>query len=265
MATIPTTAVISPRGHESWWSRRITQARINGATAAASSSQRRMGNTSHAVTVPRAPSMIALRLSGLVSYQGRKRLRASARPPSTARNSPRPRRLKFIRAGAYKVAPRERRAGFWTRWTAALLVGGLDGGVRGLPRRRVGAPGARRARVVREGLLGGVPVRAVVDHDPAQARALPRGLCRLRPRGRGGVPRAGRGPADGRRGDRPQPGEDPGHDHQRPRGAGRGPGRARVVLCARVAAAPAFARRGSTGDGRVQGAVEGAEAARVRV
>src|SRR3954454_9430571 len=172
MATIPTTAVISPRGHESWWSRRITQARINGATAAASSSQRRMGNTSHAVTVPRAPSMIALRLSGLVPYQGRKRLSASARPPSTARNSPRPRRLTFIRGGAYNVLAGERRAGCGPRPTVALPGGGVAARVRRLRRRGVGPAGPGPPRAVREALSGGVSVRAVVDHDPAQARAL---------------------------------------------------------------------------------------------
>src|SRR4051794_10275824 len=123
---MPTTAVISPRGQESWWSRRITQARISGAAAAASSSQRRIGKVCHADTAPRTPSITALRLSELVSYHGRKRLSASRMPPSTATYSARPRRLKFIRGGAYRVPARERWVGVWGRRAAALLVVGLD-------------------------------------------------------------------------------------------------------------------------------------------
>src|SRR5207248_5034178 len=39
-----------------------------------------------------------------------------------------------------------------------------------LPRRGVGAARARRARAVREAVPRGVPERAGLDHDPAQAR-----------------------------------------------------------------------------------------------
>src|SRR5439155_8549231 len=54
--------------------------------------------------------------------------------------------------------------------------------VRALPRRGVGAARARRARAVREAVPRGVPERAGLDHDPAQARRVPRGVCGLRPR-----------------------------------------------------------------------------------
>src|SRR5688500_18253313 len=52
--------------------------------------------------------MLALRLSGLVPYQGRNRPSASNRPPSTARNSPRPRRPRFMHRRAYNVPASER-------------------------------------------------------------------------------------------------------------------------------------------------------------
>ncbi len=49
-----------------------------------------------------------------------------------------------------------------------------------------GRPVARRHRDLRAHHAGGVPVRALLAHDPAQARRVPRGLRRLRPRrGRG--------------------------------------------------------------------------------
>src|SRR5690349_13388892 len=75
----------------------MTQARISGATAAASSSQLRIGCASKAFNEPRAPSMLALRLSGAVLYQGRNRPMASRIPPATARSSPRPRRPRLMR------------------------------------------------------------------------------------------------------------------------------------------------------------------------
>src|SRR4051812_37872261 len=171
---MPTTAVISPRGHESSWSRTMIQARMSGAAAAASSSQCRIGWTVQPVSDPVAPSMLAFGLSGLVLYQGKNRLSASSRPPSTARYSPRPRRARFMRRGAYTVSPRERRAGGGTGRAAALLVGRLGAGIRRVPRPRMGPAGARAPRAVREALPRGVPVRAVLDHDPAQARGLSR-------------------------------------------------------------------------------------------
>ena len=53
-----------------------------------------------------------------------------------------------------------------------------------LLRHRVGHAGPRRARGLRAALPRGLPVRAVLGDDPAQAPGLPRGLRRLRPRRR---------------------------------------------------------------------------------
>ena len=86
-----------------------------------------------------------------------------------------------------------------------------------LPRRGVGPPGPRRRRAVRAALPRGVPVRPLVADDPAQARGVPRGVRRLRDRRGRALRRRRRRAADGRRGDRPQPGEDRGGDRQRPR------------------------------------------------
>ena len=55
---------------------------MNGATAAASSSQRRIGCTSQHDWSPRTPSILAKRLPESVPYQGRNTLRASSAPPS---------------------------------------------------------------------------------------------------------------------------------------------------------------------------------------
>src|SRR4051812_38432786 len=60
---------------------------MNGATAARSSSQRSTGWTSQAEKEPRAPSMVTLRLSGSVSYQGRKTASARRAPPAMATTS----------------------------------------------------------------------------------------------------------------------------------------------------------------------------------
>ena len=64
----------------------------------------------------------------------------------------------------------------------------------------------------------GVPVRPVVDHDPAQARELPRRVRRAsRSSAVAAFGDARRRAADGRRGDRPQPREDRRDDRQRAR------------------------------------------------
>ena len=62
--------------------------------------------------------------------------------------------------------------------------------VRALPRRRVGRARARRARAVRADRARGVPVRAGLDHDPAQAPGVPGGVRGVRPRGGRAVRRA---------------------------------------------------------------------------
>ena len=68
---------------------------------------------------------------------------------------------------------------------------------------------------VRAAVPGGVPVRALVADDPAQARGVPGRFAGFEPEARGRVRRRGRGAADGRRGDRAQPGEDRRGDRQR--------------------------------------------------
>src|SRR5919204_7007192 len=55
---------------------------MNGASAAARSSQRRIGWTSQHDWSPRAPSIEAKRFAGSVPYQGRNTLRTSSAPPS---------------------------------------------------------------------------------------------------------------------------------------------------------------------------------------
>ena len=62
-----------------------------------------------------------------------------------------------------------------------------------VPRRGVGPAGARTSAGCYERLLPrGLPVRALLADDPAQARELPRGVRRLRPRARRAVRRARR-------------------------------------------------------------------------
>ena len=66
-----------------------------------------------------------------------------------------------------------------------LRLGRLDARLPRLPRHRVGRAGPRRAGPLRAADARGLPVRARLDHDPAQARGVPGRLRRLRPRGRG--------------------------------------------------------------------------------
>ena len=54
------------------------------------------------------------------------------------------------------------------------LLGEQRPGVQRLPRRGVGPAGPRRARPARAAVPGGLPVRALLADDPAQARELPR-------------------------------------------------------------------------------------------
>ena len=80
------------------------------------------------------------------------------------------------------LAPRERHlvVGEDGRRAAA---GARHARLRALPRRGVGPAGARRRRAVRAALPRGVPVRALVADDPAQARGVPRRVRGLRDRG----------------------------------------------------------------------------------
>ena len=92
-------------------------------------------------------------------------------------------------------------------------------GVHRVPRRGVGAAGARRARPLRAFVPRGVPVGPRLDHRPAQARGVPPRVRGLRSRARGAVRRARRRAAARRRGDHPPPRQDRGRDRQRPRDA----------------------------------------------
>ena len=65
------------------------------------------------------------------------------------------------------------------RRRAALPLGPVHRGLRGVPRRGVGPPGPRRRRPLRAPQPGGLPVRSVLDHDPAPPPGLPRRLRRL--------------------------------------------------------------------------------------
>ena len=84
-----------------------------------------------------------------------------------------------------------------------------------LPRHRVGVSGRRRRAAVREAEPRGVPGRAVVADDPAQARGVPAGVRGLRRRAGRPLRRARRQPAARGRLDRPPPRQDRGGDQQR--------------------------------------------------
>ena len=64
---------------------------------------------------------------------------------------------------------------------AALRLVRRRPALRRVPRRRVGPAGRRRPAAVREDLPRRIPVRPELADDPAQARAFPRGVRRLRP------------------------------------------------------------------------------------
>src|SRR6201747_2223181 len=81
------TTVISPRAHDSAWPRRMIHASTNGALAAARSSHRRIGWTSHAVTDPVRPWISEFGFDASVAYQGRNRLTTSSAPPAIPTNS----------------------------------------------------------------------------------------------------------------------------------------------------------------------------------
>ena len=119
---------------------------------------------------------------------------------------------------------------------AALLADDRPA-VHGLPRRGVGASRLRDdRRPARAAVARGLSVGAVVDHDPAQAPGLSRGVLGLRSGGRGSASATttSRGCSTDT-GDRPQPDEGGGDDRQRagarsrctPRAATLGRGRLR--------------------------------------
>src|SRR3954453_18437259 len=209
---------------------------MSGAIAAARNRSRSSVCASQALTASREPATTALRLAVLGTYQGRNTPTPSRIPPRAAISSLREillgctagtlpgggrdacRESSGAVAVACSVLARERRPPPRPRRPPPLLVGRLGARVRRLPRRGVGPPGAGRPRAVREAVPRGVPVGVVLADDPAQARGVPRGVRELRAGGGGGVRGRGGRAADGRRGDRAQPGEDRSGDRQRARG-----------------------------------------------
>ena len=93
---IPTTAVISPRGHESSWSRMTIQSRMIGAAAAASSSQRRIEKVSKAETASRDAVDVRVAVVRVGLYHGRNTPTASNSPPTAAMISERLMRRRSI-------------------------------------------------------------------------------------------------------------------------------------------------------------------------
>ena len=98
--------------------------------------------------------------------------------------APRPALPAAIGRLAVRGRPTSHRSGRRARRPSRLLVGRQRSGLPALPRRRVGPPGDRRRAAVREAVPGGLPGRALVADDPAQAGDLPARLRRLRPGGR---------------------------------------------------------------------------------
>src|SRR4051794_33907435 len=154
------------------------------------------------------------------------------------------------------------------RREAPLRLGHERAGVCALPRRGVGHDAARRRRAVRADDPGGLPVRPVVDHDPAQARGLPRRVRGV-PHREGRPVRSGRrGAAHGRRGHRPQPRQDHRGGQQRAGRAGAAGGARRaavVVRAGRSAAPPGHPGRRPRDQSRVGRDGQGAETARLRL
>ncbi|CAG7603996.1 DNA-3-methyladenine glycosylase [Actinacidiphila bryophytorum] len=113
-------------------------------------------------------------------------------------------------------------------------MGPVHARLRGLPRPGVGQARPRRRRALRAGVPGGLPVRPVLDHDPAPPGDLQGGLQGLRDRRGGGLHRRGPGTAARRSRHHPQQGQGRRVDRERRRragAAGRGrPGRSRLVL-----------------------------------
>ena len=86
-----------------------------------------------------------------------------------------------------------------------------------------GRPVHDRAGRLRAPVPRGLPVGALVDHDPAEAGGVPGGIRGIRPGARRPLRRAGRRAAARRRLDRPSPRQDRGGDRERP-GDGRAAG-----------------------------------------
>src|SRR6188472_1565520 len=163
-AAIDATIVTSPRAQLRAWPRWMIQARMNGASAASRSSQRRIGWISQAENDPRSPSIVELGLFALVAYQARKTATARSAPAPMPTSSLRCRRgavtaAKPTRPTRPRAAPR-RRPG----------RSGPDPAAQHAPRRRAPEPSLGERRVDRdEADLGGEPHAA--EHVEAALEA----------------------------------------------------------------------------------------------
>ncbi len=147
----------------------------------------------------------------------RRRARPLAHVLSPARPAQGPRESAGACARRRLAAAQAIRSGRARR--ADPLLGERRPALRRVPRRGVGTAGARRARPLRAALPRGLPGRARVDHDLAQARGVPHGLRRLRPGARRAVRRTRRRAAARRCRHRPPPRQDRGGDRERTRDA----------------------------------------------
>src|SRR5207249_1364975 len=170
------------------------------------------------------------------------------RPMSRTSSSPRIRTI-----GRRRTASTGRRATPrishwpWPHRDQALLGGRRRPADARLPRRGMGRPAARRPRSVREARARRLPGRPLLARHPAQARALPRGVRRVRPGADGPLrSQEDRAASAGSR-DRPQSPEGECRDRQRPRvpqvsGGRRLVWRLSLGLCGRSAEAIPAAR-----------------------
>ena len=128
-----------------------------------------------------APMPAARPVSELLKAE--KTVRTSAGRP-LGRSQARARRQRTVRPGDRLVAMPDHAARPHPRLRRPppLLLGSQLARIRALPRRGMGPPRVRRARPLRAHGARGLPVRALLDHDPAQARELPQRLRGLRDR-----------------------------------------------------------------------------------
>src|SRR5690606_15510680 len=133
-----------------------------------------------------------------------------------------PKRLWIVTWGRH--TSRHARDGGGSRRRAPMLVGSRTRDLPGLPRHRVGVRRHGRPAPVREAVPRGLPIGPVLADDPPQARGVPRGVRRIRPRASRPLRRHRRGTSPVRPRHRPPRREDPVCDQQRrprPRAARR--------------------------------------------
>ena len=138
--------------------------------------------------------------------------RARRCTPATCRCASKSRRGRAFRSKpSQRARPHEQAAANRAR---ALPLGRQRRRVSALSRRGMGRAAENRPRHLREAGAGRLPGRAVVDHDPAQARELPPRLRQVRSQAHCQLRRQGRRAADGRPRHRAQPSQDRSDDRQ---------------------------------------------------